>query len=140
MSASASLLLIASFTAVGADPDAERVVDRIREHFSRIQSVHVRCTERGVESGGLSDPNPAAAPVVYKATGIIRDYDLWIDPPKQRVVRIEKDPAPQGRPKGSSSEIYFDGSQYIHLNPDRRSGVITAAGSPTPPTPSGTAL
>jgi outer membrane lipoprotein-sorting protein len=131
---SSGLLLATLLLSPAADPRPEEVVARVQEYFSRMHAVHVVCTQRSVESGGMWTENPETSRVTYKADGFLRTYDLWLDPPKQRIVSSET--RQQGSNKQTSStQVYFDGKTYTYLNPSTRSGLVARGASQVKPPP-----
>src|SRR5690242_19866573 len=123
-----NILMAIAFLAPAADPQPEDTINAVKEYFSRVGAIHVVCTQRGIESGGIWSENPESAAVVYKRDGFMRTYDIWLDPPKQRVINSET--KQQGGAKlTTTTQVYFDGKTYTHLNPETRSGLVMPGGA-----------
>ncbi len=127
MTTSAAVLLVLSVVP-GADADTDRVIGRIREHFSRIHSVHVVGVDRTVREGGLWAADPAESKAAYDPAGPTRQFDLWVDPPKRRwIYKDTYDPA-QGQAPSAAGQ-YYDGRTYTMLDDVGRHGVRMEGGS-----------
>lgn len=132
-----SVLMFGSVTLLGLDPAQEEVIARLRDHFDRIESVHVRGIDRAVASGGLWDENPTTARPVYK-NSVIREFDYWIEPPRQyRRVTEKRLNADGGIKSVRDGATYFDGQTYTNLNLSHRSGLQMKGGSLVRPIPEG---
>lgn len=127
MTASTAVLLVSSLSLLGSDAGSERAVGRIRDHFARIGSIRVRGVDHVVKAGGLWADDPTKAAPVYDLDDKVYEYDLWIDPPKQRQHWTET----RGKTKMelSSISIYFDGTTYTQLDRRGRTGLVIMSGS-----------
>src|SRR5579885_907349 len=128
MPLAASVLLVTSMTLAGADPEAERVIGRLRDHFERLHSIHIRAVDRKLKAGGLWTQNPAEEKPVYDPS-FTREYDIWFDPPKIRLFQTGIYHPAGGAQETSRVAIYFDGSKYTHLDMISRSGFQIKGGS-----------
>ncbi len=124
-----ALLLSCVLFAPNTDPDSELVITQIRDHFSRISSVHVRGIVRFPSSGGLWANDPESEPLGYndKRTS---EFDLWLDPPKQKQAWVERNTT--GIITSSVSEC-FDGKKYTYLNPAGKMGLVREGSSMVKP-------
>jgi len=127
MIASATVVLSLAGVIFGTDDDKAQVIGRIKEYCDQIRSIRVQGVDRIVKSGGLWAKTPAAERPVYDLKAKSFEYDIWVDPPKQRLIWTEK--RGDGNVLPSSSQQFYDGQTYTYLSPSTRSGLTVKGAS-----------
>jgi hypothetical protein len=82
----------------------------------------VRGVDRSVKSGGLLAKDPLVERPIYDSEAKVFDYDIWFDPPRQRVLWAERYEHPSK--VVTSIHTFFDGSVYTHLTPLSKAGLL----------------
>jgi hypothetical protein len=121
----ATLLLATTAAGPPGQPEAQAVIERARDYFTRIDSIRLSAVEREVESGGLWAADPTGTAPVYKAGQPVREYDIWLEPPKQRIEFAERAPGAQGRLLRQSRSFY-DGHTVTSLDGIKKRGLSVA--------------
>jgi hypothetical protein len=127
MTGSSALLIALAATTCGVDPEGERILSRLKDHFAQINSIRVQGTENSVTSGGLWDANPETSRTVKNLDGKTVEFDLWSNHPKHRWYWTERS-ARTGALLSATQE-FFDGQEYSLLFPDNRSGLTMKGGA-----------
>jgi hypothetical protein len=108
---------------VGADPEADKVVNALKEHFALIHSIRVKASITPIESGGLQAEDPEKDRPIYskRPEHQYADYEVWLSPPKYRKYWTEN-----GKP---SPRAYFDGKTFTAIDTKGRKTFTSTDGS-----------